>query len=131
MDSQAEDASTSPRDRRLPPSRYWLEQELRDIQPTVVVVQGSTALEALLKRKPRGLAQFMGRPLRLDERWIIATYHPPYIRAPRMPSSRTSAPGSGRRPARGQGPGGRQHQPKATEALGGSSPMSTERLRVI
>lgn len=63
----------------IAPCRYWLEQELRDIQPTVVVALGSTALEALLERKPRGLAQFMGRPLRLDERWIIATYHPSYI----------------------------------------------------
>ena len=63
--------------------RHWLDEEIRHVQPRVVVALGASALVALtLQKLP--IAAARARPMQLaDGRVLVATYHPAAIlRAP-------------------------------------------------
>jgi len=63
--------------------RHWLDEEIRHVQPRVVVALGASALLALTGQK-MPIAVGRARPLQLSEgRRLVATYHPAAIlRAP-------------------------------------------------
>jgi uracil-DNA glycosylase family 4 len=67
----------------------WLAQTLRVVDPAVVVTLGATALAALGRLEPHGLAlrEAVGRPLRWQGRWLYPLYHP----SPRAGLSRSYA----------------------------------------
>jgi DNA polymerase len=63
--------------------RHWLDEEIRHVQPRVIVALGASALVALtLQKLP--IAAARARPMQLaDGRVLVATYHPAAIlRAP-------------------------------------------------
>lgn len=59
--------------------RPWLEQELSQVQPRVVVALGATALNALLGRGAGRLNDLLGTPVQCGGRLVIATWHPSYV----------------------------------------------------
>ncbi|WP_420474508.1 UdgX family uracil-DNA binding protein [Noviherbaspirillum sp. ST9] len=59
--------------------RDWLEAELAEVAPTVVLALGVTALNALMPGARLRLQEVLGTPLRSAERWIIPLYHPAYV----------------------------------------------------
>ncbi len=62
--------------------RPWLEQELAQVRPRVVVALGRTALAALLQASDPTrlrLADFLGRPRWHNGRWVVAAPHPAAI----------------------------------------------------
>jgi uracil-DNA glycosylase family 4 len=81
-------ALCNPRDEQghnRPPSRrelencsVWLRETLDLVSPTVVVTLGSTALAALDRLAPHGLAlrRDVGRTVRWRGRWLVPLYHP-------------------------------------------------------
>ena len=58
--------------------RHWLEEELLQFAPAVVVTLGSTALKSLIGHNAK-LAEHIGAPALHDGRWVIATWHPSYV----------------------------------------------------
>ncbi len=61
----------------------WLEQELAQHQPEVVIALGATALRSLLQTGSARLSDVLNQPQQFDGRWLIATYHPAYaLRVP-------------------------------------------------
>jgi DNA polymerase len=59
--------------------RHWLEQELAEIDPEIVVALGSTAFEALLGYKPDSLTAYIGKAMNWKGRKLLVTYHPSYV----------------------------------------------------
>jgi uracil-DNA glycosylase family 4 len=54
----------------------WLERELRQVKPDVIVALGATALAAILGRR-LAIAEARGRALQLPSGTpLVATYHP-------------------------------------------------------
>lgn len=73
----------TPAQREVDACRYWLEQELAQISPHVVVALGATALKALLEDAHVRLQTHFGNATRYNGRTILATWHPSYaLRAP-------------------------------------------------
>jgi DNA polymerase len=73
----------TPAQREVDACRYWLERELSQVSPHVVVALGSTALKALLQDAHVRLQDYFGKVTRRDGRAILATWHPSYaLRAP-------------------------------------------------
>lgn len=56
---------------------HWLQEELTRLEPTVIVTLGATALSALLGPKAR-LGNYLAKPFRWGQTWVIATWHPSY-----------------------------------------------------
>jgi DNA polymerase len=69
----------TPAQREIEACGYWLEQELAQEQPEVVVALGSTALKALLGTGAVTLKDTLGKPIRHGGRWIVTVYHPSYV----------------------------------------------------
>lgn len=80
----------TPVQREIEACSYWLERELAEVKPTVIVALGATALRAVLGRQEK-LADHMGHPLEQDGRWIVATYHPSYVLRLRDSEAREAA----------------------------------------
>ena len=73
----------TPAQREVAACRYWLERELGQVSPHVVVALGSTALKALLQDAHVRLQDYFGKVTRHDGRIILATWHPSNaLRAP-------------------------------------------------
>jgi DNA polymerase len=73
----------TPAQRELDACHYWLERELAQVNPTVVVALGSTALKAVLQNPRAALKDVLGTPVLHQERWVVASYHPSYaLRVP-------------------------------------------------
>jgi DNA polymerase len=73
----------TPAQREVDACRYWLERELAQISPRVVVALGATALKALLEDAHVRLQAHFGSATRYNGRTILATWHPSYaLRAP-------------------------------------------------
>ncbi len=73
----------TPAQREVDACRYWLDRELSQVSPTVVVALGSTALKALLEDAHARLQDYLGKRTKRDGRTILATWHPSYaLRAP-------------------------------------------------
>jgi len=56
---------------------HWLDEELSNVRPAVVVTLGATALGAVMRQK-LSLRAAMAEPLRLGDTWVVATWHPSY-----------------------------------------------------
>jgi probable DNA metabolism protein len=59
--------------------RGWLDAEISQHGPQVIVALGSTALKAILNDPKATLTAHLGTPFRHGQRWIVAVYHPSYI----------------------------------------------------
>ena len=58
---------------------YWLERELASVAPRVLVALGGTALKAVTRNAQATLKEAMAAPFRLEERWVVACWHPSYV----------------------------------------------------
>lgn len=62
---------------------YWLDQELDDIRPSVIVALGATALGAVMQDAKRTLKDAMGHVMKRGNSRVLATYHPSFaLRSP-------------------------------------------------
>ncbi|MVW78751.1 UdgX family uracil-DNA binding protein [Bordetella sp. 02P26C-1] len=67
----------TPAQREVDACAHWLHEEIERVRPAVIVTLGATALNAVLGRKV-SLQQYRGRPQRVGEAWLVATWHPSY-----------------------------------------------------
>jgi DNA polymerase len=58
---------------------YWLDHELAEVGPVVVVALGSTALKAVLKDRKATLTGRLGQAIAHEGKWIVPTWHPSYV----------------------------------------------------
>ena len=73
----------TPGQREVQACMYWLERELEQEQPAVVVALGATALKALLDDAHARLQEHFSKVSRHAGRMVLATWHPSYaLRAP-------------------------------------------------
>ncbi|WP_322034137.1 UdgX family uracil-DNA binding protein [Paraburkholderia sp. J76] len=75
----------TPAQREVEACAYWLEGELAQVRPKVVVALGATALRALLHDPTARLKVQMEQkqPARVGDFLVVATWHPSYVlRAP-------------------------------------------------
>jgi uracil-DNA glycosylase len=69
----------TPAQREIEACSYWLEKELAQIGPQVVVAMGTTALKSVLGTSHLTLKDTMGQALRHEGRWVVTIYHPSYV----------------------------------------------------
>jgi uracil-DNA glycosylase len=73
----------TPAQREVDACHYWIERELAEHDPKVVVALGATALKSVLQKSSVKLQASMGDAIRHEGRLVIATFHPSYaLRAP-------------------------------------------------
>jgi DNA polymerase len=73
----------TPAQREVDACRYWLDRELAEVAPRVLVALGSTALKALLEDTHARLQDYFGKVIEHGGRAVLATWHPSYaLRAP-------------------------------------------------
>ena len=73
----------TPAQREVAACHLWLEEELKRVQPEVVVALGSTALKSVLEDGAITMKSTMQAPVRHAGRWVVTVYHPSYVlRAP-------------------------------------------------
>ena len=58
---------------------FWLEQEIEQQQPDIIVALGSTALKSLLKSHKVTLNTMLGQTIRQERHVIVPTYHPSFV----------------------------------------------------
>src|SRR3989442_9944860 len=88
----------TPAQREVEACSHWLDEELDQVRPDIIIALGSTALKAVTRDAHETLRAVMGRHFRHQGRWIVATYHPSLV---------LRAPGEeARHTARGDGGGG-------------------------
>jgi len=69
----------TPAQREVEACRYWLDKELAQVQPDVIVALGATALKSVLRTANVTLKDSLGKPIRHEGRWVVTTYHPSYV----------------------------------------------------
>jgi len=69
----------TPAQREIEACHYWLDKELAHVKPTVIVALGATALKSVLRSANVTLKNSLGKPLKVDGRWVVTTYHPSYV----------------------------------------------------
>jgi DNA polymerase len=69
----------TPAQREIEACSYWLDKELAQVKPQVIVALGTTALKAVLGTSHVTLKETMGRALRHEGRWVVTVYHPSYV----------------------------------------------------
>jgi DNA polymerase len=79
----------TPAQREIDACMLWLDEEIAQVKPEVLVALGSTALKSLMKSSKVGLTKLMDETITFGERHIIATYHPSY--ALRVPGAEAKA----------------------------------------
>lgn len=67
----------TPAPREVEACQYWLERELTQIAPRVIVTLGATALKALTGAHVN-LSEYLGQTIARDGRLIVPTWHPSY-----------------------------------------------------
>ena len=73
----------TPAQREVDACHYWIERELAEHDPKVVVALGVTALKSILQKPAVKLQASMGVAIKHDGRLVIATFHPSYaLRSP-------------------------------------------------
>jgi DNA polymerase len=73
----------TPAQREIEACRYWLDKEMAQVRPCVIVALGSTALKSVLGTSHVTLKDTMGRPIKHEGRWVVTIYHPSYaLRVP-------------------------------------------------
>ncbi|CAG2133993.1 UdgX family uracil-DNA binding protein [Cupriavidus plantarum] len=81
----------TPGQREVEACSYWLEREIHDVNPEIIVVLGATAAKAVLGEKRVTLASLMDQAVEHDGRIVIATYHPSFVLRQRDDTSREAA----------------------------------------
>jgi probable DNA metabolism protein len=69
----------TPAQREVEACHYWLDKEVAHVKPTVIVALGATALKSVLRSANVTLKNSLGKPLKVDGRWVVTTYHPSYV----------------------------------------------------
>jgi len=69
----------TPVQREIEACHYWLEKELAQVKPDVIVALGATALKSVLRTANVTLKASLGKPMQVDGRWVVTTYHPSYV----------------------------------------------------
>jgi uracil-DNA glycosylase len=69
----------TPAQREVEACAYWLDSEIAQVKPRVIVAMGSTALKAVTGNPHATLKDVLGQPFQHQERWIVAVYHPSYV----------------------------------------------------
>jgi DNA polymerase len=69
----------TPAQREIEACGYWLDQELAQVKPDVIVALGSTALKSVLGTANVTLKDTIGKPIRHGGRWVVTVYHPSYV----------------------------------------------------
>jgi len=69
----------TPAQREVEACHYWLDKELAQVNPTVIVALGATALKSVLRSANVTLKNSLGKPMKVDGRWVVTTYHPSYV----------------------------------------------------
>ena len=69
--------------------RPWLDQQIALVDPAVIVLAGSTAMEAILGIKG-GISRLRGRWQQWHGRWLMPLFHPAYLL--RNPSEQEGQP---------------------------------------
>jgi uracil-DNA glycosylase family protein len=73
----------TPAQREVDACHYWIERELEERDPKVVVALGASALKSVVQKSTVKLQASMGAAIEHDGRLVIATFHPSYaLRAP-------------------------------------------------
>jgi DNA polymerase len=76
----------TPAQREIEACSYWLDKELAQVRPTVIVALGTTALKSVLGTSHVTLKDTLGKPIRHEGRWVVTIYHPSYVL--RVPDAR-------------------------------------------
>jgi DNA polymerase len=79
----------TPAQREIEACGYWLDKELAQVRPDVIVALGSTALKAVLGTPNVTLKDTLGKPIRHGGRWVVTVYHPSYVL--RVPGAESKA----------------------------------------
>jgi DNA polymerase len=79
----------TPAQREIEACGYWLDKELEQVRPDVIVALGSTALKAVLGTPHATLKGTLGKPIRHGGRWVVTVYHPSYVL--RVPGAESKA----------------------------------------
>ncbi|MFL6710462.1 MAG: UdgX family uracil-DNA binding protein, partial [Massilia sp.] len=69
----------TPAQKEIEACSYWLEHELAEVKPDVIVALGSTALKSVLGTSHVTLKDTLGKPIAHQGRWVITVYHPSYV----------------------------------------------------
>jgi DNA polymerase len=69
----------TPAQREIEACSYWLDKELAQIKPRVIVALGTTALKSILGTSHVTLKDTIGQALRHEGRWVVTIYHPSYV----------------------------------------------------
>jgi probable DNA metabolism protein len=69
----------TPAQREVEACSYWLDSELAQVKPQVIVALGSTALKAVTGNPHAALKDVLGKPFMHQGRWIVVIYHPSYV----------------------------------------------------
>ena len=69
----------TPAQREVDACRHWLDSEVAQVQPHVIVALGSTALKAVTGNPHAALKDVLGKPFQHQGRWIVVVYHPSYV----------------------------------------------------
>jgi uracil-DNA glycosylase len=73
----------TPAQREVDACHYWIEREMAEHDPVVIVALGATALKSVLQKSTAKLRASMGEAIKHDGRLVVATFHPSYVlRAP-------------------------------------------------
>lgn len=67
----------TPAQREIAACAHWLDEEIEQVGPRVIVALGATALQALTGL-PRGASGGPKAPFQAGARWIVPTFHPAY-----------------------------------------------------
>ena len=79
----------TPAQREILACHGWLDEEIRRVQPQVIVALGGTALKSLLQDGAASMTPLLGTPIEHEGRWLVTVYHPSYVlRAPDAASRR-------------------------------------------
>ncbi|CUR69908.1 uracil-DNA glycosylase family protein [Achromobacter xylosoxidans] len=81
----------SPAQAEIAACGYWLEQELDDIRPRVIIALGATALGALVPDRKLTLKAALGQSLRRGNTPVLVAYHPSFALRSPDPESRQAA----------------------------------------
>jgi len=81
----------TPAQREVEACAYWLEREVANVQPKVIVALGATALRAVLGDPHARLNAWMDRTAKAGARTVIATWHPSYVLRAPDPAARDEA----------------------------------------
>lgn len=81
----------SPAQAEIAACGYWLEQELDDIRPRVIIALGATALGALVPDRKLTLKAALGQSLLCGKTPVLVAYHPSFALRSPDPEGRQAA----------------------------------------